>query len=211
MIRSLRRYVGTLACGLIVAGSGLGTAQASEPNYDLQHDWWQWALSIPSAANPILDNSGARCAFGQHGNLWFLAGNTGGKTTRECTVPAGTRVFVPVHNTFCFPHAGVTEQQCFETVRDQFDAFTDARATLDGVPLVVDDYPAVPGDYWAFTIPRNGLFGYKPGLYRATAAAGRWTFVDLPTPGIHTLRIEATSTAGFALDVTYRLTVAEVQ
>ncbi|MEY2921272.1 MAG: hypothetical protein RL261_2577, partial [Pseudomonadota bacterium] len=145
------------------------------------------------------------------GNLWFLAGNTGGKTTRECTIPAGTRVLIPVHNTFCFPDESFTEQQCFEAVRDDFESFTVARATLDGTPLVLDEYPAVPGDYWTFVVPRNGLFGTKPGPYRATVAAGRWAFANFPTPGIYTLRIEARNTAGFALDVTYKLTVAEVQ
>jgi hypothetical protein len=211
MTQSIRRFAGTVACGLIVTVAGLGSARASEPNYTLQHDWWQWAMSIPSASNPILDNSGARCAFGQRGNLWFLAGNTGGRTTRECTIPAGTRVLIPVHNTFCFPDASFTEQQCFEAVRDDFDSFTVARATLDDMPLALDEFPAIPGDYWTFVVPRNGLFGTKPGLYRATVAAGRWAFANFPAAGIFTLRIEAKNTAGFELDVTYKLTVAEVQ
>jgi hypothetical protein len=120
-------------------------------------------------------------------------------------------VLIPVHNTFCFPDAAVTEQQCFEAVRDDYDSFTVARATLEGKPLALDEFPAVPGDYWTFVVPRNGLFGTKPGLYRATVAAGRWAFVDFPEAGVYTLRIEAKNTAGFALDVTYKLTVAEVQ
>src|SRR5213594_853400 len=36
--------------------------------------WWQWALSIPKATNPILDTTGANCAQAQSGPAWFLAG-----------------------------------------------------------------------------------------------------------------------------------------
>jgi hypothetical protein len=65
--------------------------------------WWQWALSIPLATNPLVDTTGAHCGVGQTGHVWFLAGLGGGlqSATRSCTVPAGTMLFFPVANTEC--------------------------------------------------------------------------------------------------------------
>jgi len=61
--------------------------------------WWQWLLSIPAAANPALDSTGANCGQKQAGPLWFLAGNFGGPAvTRDCTVPAGKSIFFPLVN-----------------------------------------------------------------------------------------------------------------
>jgi hypothetical protein len=197
------------ACVLLVALPR--GARAEEPPYALLNEWWQWALSIPSAVNPILDNSGKSCSIGQRGNLWLLAGNTGGRTVRECTLPAGSRALIPVHNTFCLPDGQFTEQQCLDAVIADWNSFTLAEASLDGVPQVLIDQPAVPGESaFTFTVPRNGIFGFRPGLYRATIAAGRWAIVDLGEPGIHTLRVRALNTSGFTADVTYRLSVAEV-
>jgi hypothetical protein len=54
--------------------------------------WWQWLLQIPAATNPNLDPTGAHCAEGQSGQVWFLAGTFGtlpSPIVRDCTVPAG--------------------------------------------------------------------------------------------------------------------------
>src|SRR5438045_3460219 len=54
--------------------------------------WWQWTLQIPLATNPNFDTTGAHCAEGQSGHVWFLAGWFPGahppSVTRECTIPA---------------------------------------------------------------------------------------------------------------------------
>src|SRR4051794_22907267 len=69
--------------------------------------WWQWAFSIPGPVNPLIDTTGAQCAQGQSGNVWFLAGlwvdpplvpNT---AVRTCTVPSGKALFFPVANIEC--------------------------------------------------------------------------------------------------------------
>lgn len=211
MHRNVVIAVRLLAVGVLLLFAHPDDARAEEPPYALLNEWWQWALSIPSAVNPILDNSGKSCSIGQRGNLWLLAGNTGGRTVRECTLPAGARALIPVHNTFCFPDGQFTEQQCLDAVVADWNSYTLAEATLDGVPQVLIDQPAVPGESaFTFTVPRNGIFGLRPGLYRASIAAGRWAIVDLGQPGVRTLRVRARSTSGFMVDVTYRLSVAEV-
>ena len=39
--------------------------------------WWQWALGIPAAVNPLTDPTGQYCAQGQVDRVWFLAGAIG--------------------------------------------------------------------------------------------------------------------------------------
>jgi hypothetical protein len=210
-MRRIVRAVGLLAASACLLVVGSHSARASEPPTALLNEWWQWAMSFPAAVNPVLDHSGLRCTLGQRGHLWFLAGNTGGRTVRRCALAAPARVLIPVHNTFCAPDANHTERQCLDAVVHDYDSFTDAEATLDGVPQELIDQPPVPGEsVFAFAVPRNGIFGYRPGLYRATIAAGRWAIVDVPEPGVHTLRVRSRTASGFEVDVTYRLTVAEV-
>jgi hypothetical protein len=60
--------------------------------------WWQWTFSIPAATNPLLDDSGAHCAEGQSGQVWFLPGSFGETFDRACTVPPGKALFFPMLN-----------------------------------------------------------------------------------------------------------------
>ena len=197
------------ACAaLFVVGST--TARADEPPVALLNEWWQWVVSIPSAVNPLLDNNGKSCSLGQRGNLWFLVGNTGGRTVRQCSLPAGNRVLIPLHNTFCFADRTRTANQCDDEVLRHYAGFGSWSAELNGVPLEIIDQPPVPGEYvFNVAVPRNGLFDFRPGLYRVTAAAGRWALVDLAQPGVYSLRVRAKGPASSS-DVTYQLTVAEV-
>lgn len=61
-------------------------------------DWWQWVAETPTDDHPLLDPTGADCAEGQRGHVWFLGGSfTSGTTVnRACTVPPGTALFFPI-------------------------------------------------------------------------------------------------------------------
>ena len=122
---------------------------------------------------------------------------------------ARTRVLIPVHATACLTD---TPANCFASVLADWNSYTVAEATLDGVPQALIEQPPVPGESeFTAAVPRDGILGLKPGLYHARIAAGRWAIVDLPEPGLYVLRVRAQSTSGTALDVTYRLSAAEVQ
>src|SRR3954469_5930512 len=56
--------------------------------------WWTWVVRQPTPVNPLLDTTGANCAQGQSGRVWFLAGTftNGASITRACTIPTGTSV-----------------------------------------------------------------------------------------------------------------------
>jgi hypothetical protein len=56
-----------------------------------------WLYALPAATNPALDTTGAHCAEGQAGPVWFLARTFGGAlVTRHCSVPAGKALFFPL-------------------------------------------------------------------------------------------------------------------
>src|SRR5215216_167820 len=38
-------------------------------------EWWQWALGVPAAVNPLTDTTGEHCAQRQVDKVWFLAGS----------------------------------------------------------------------------------------------------------------------------------------
>lgn len=75
--------------------------------------WWQWAVSIPAAVNPLTpkaaDSTGGRyCMVGQDGDLWLLGGVFQSteqsyplEVVRECRVPYGKSVLLPVVNAAC--------------------------------------------------------------------------------------------------------------
>src|SRR5262245_58525485 len=64
-------------------------------------EWWEWALGIPAATNPLLDTTGENCAQRQVDKVWFLAGSLGSDpVVRQCSVPAGKALFFPLINSF---------------------------------------------------------------------------------------------------------------
>ena len=78
MKRNANYFVAMIAVAL---GLAVQTNMASADSGGLSRlsaQWWQWAISIPSLHNPLLDTSGANCMVGQHGPIWFLAGAIGG-------------------------------------------------------------------------------------------------------------------------------------
>jgi hypothetical protein len=199
--------------GLVAAGSALpGTAAADESMEQLQRDWWQWAMSIPASHHPIYDKTGNRCGIAQRGDVWFLAGSTGGKVTRTCTVPEDVRLLVPVVNTFCFPDASLDDAACVQDTDNFMASFTPGTLYLevDGhpqTPVIGDDLVRSEDDF-NFAVDANGFGGTKPGVYRATIASGYWALLPGLSQGPHVIKIQVAGPM-FAFAVTYNLEVVE--
>src|SRR5215210_5787367 len=62
--------------------------------------WWQWFFSLPEESNPLFDETGERCGYGQSGPVFFLAGAPT-SVERACTVPLGLTILVPVTGAEC--------------------------------------------------------------------------------------------------------------
>jgi hypothetical protein len=183
--------------------------------------WWQWALSIPAATNPVLDETGAHCAEGQSGPVWFLAGAFfGGTFERACTVPPGTALFWPIVNAAfgaavfdCEPtQPGVP---CNITVlRAAAAASMDPvtlEASLDGVPVRhVRDY-RVQSPVFSVTLPEGNIVDVPSGTYAPMVSDGYWLMLAPLSAGAHTIHFKSSITgglfAGTATEVTYHLSI----
>ena len=209
MRKSIHKFVRVFAAIGVLSLLGTSTASSAEPSAQLQREWWQWAMAIPASINPVYDKTGNRCGVGQRGEYWLLAGSTGGKVTRDCTIPAGVKLLVPIVNTACFPDATIDAATCIS----ESDAFIGSYGP-DDLTLKADDGDVDYSDVrdvseWLITVDANGLFGYKPGVYGANIARGYWGVIDTSgwAPGT-THKVELAARGGFSLAVTYRLTVA---
>lgn len=174
--------------------------------------WWQWALSIPAAENPVTDGTGEFCHVGQSGPVWFLAGNFGGATVRDCTVPAGRALFIPINNVAWIGFPGDPTDEDF--IRDLLAFFvdhaTDLACEIDDRPIqnIKENY-RVKSPIFEVELPDGNLYGAPAGVYAPCIDDGYY-LMHAPLPvGEHTIHIHSLipDFGGPAIDVTYNLTV----
>jgi hypothetical protein len=192
----------------------------------LSAQWQQWALSIPTPINPMLDPTGGNCMVGQRGSVWFLAGTFGGgSATRTCAVPEDKLIFFPVINAVNIDTPNVCGQGpgniSIRELRAFGAAFIDGATNLsvkvDGksirnlrrVRSQVFDV-ALPEDN-VFDAPCTGLGNVPAGIYSPAVDDGFYVGLEPLKLGDHVLHIYAENPgAGFVLDVTYNLNIVPV-
>ena len=149
--------------------------------------WWRWALTQP--VQPFLDPDGRFCAMGQDGPVWFLAGTDGSfRPRRECAIPAGKHVLVPVINMIYWQRSAAgarspcRELQASAAVNN--DHLRSAEVLLDGKPL---------GDVRLFRIRSEACFAMDPAdpQSRLAAADGYWLMIKPLPSGRHSLVVGA--------------------
>jgi hypothetical protein len=173
--------------------------------------WWNWAVSLPADAHPLLDT--ADCSAGQKGKVWFLGGSFAAQTVnRNCTIPNGTALFFPVVNSTDgaeSPPDPVATARAF--VDGVLATATDLSAEIDGVPVEnLSDYlfGASSSPVFDLTLIANNIFGIPPGTYPDFVTGGVYLFLPPLAHGEHTLHFHGAFTgSSFTLDVTYHLTV----
>jgi hypothetical protein len=181
--------------------------------------WWQWVYSIPTANNPLLDQTGKDCTQGQNQTapVWFLAGTSGGSAERTCTIPAGKAILFPVFNSIEIA-AGADINESEEDLRARAktgtDAVTTLEASIDGTPLQNLWNYRVQSPSFSVTFPTDNVFGISEGSYRS-AADGYWVFLEPLPPGQHDIQFHgvapdptAASTQNVETAVTYHLTIS---
>jgi hypothetical protein len=195
----------------------VGEKVAGKTHAEWSAAWWQWAMAIKKDRNPILDPTGEFAAANQPEGVFFLAGNTGGKTTRKVAVPAGVPVFFPVVNYVHDEAPGKADEKTLRAgAKADIDRMTLAEATLDGKPVAGLDKMRVASAVFTFAAPEkpaDSLFEESTGK-RTAVSDGYWVMLKPLAPGKHALNFKAKLKAGggseaLELDVTYELTVAE--
>ena len=150
--------------------------------------WWQWAKDQVIA--PYRDPDGRFCDLGQEGPVWFLAGTDGSfNAHRQCVVPAGKYVLVPVINMY---HSGeATADDGVEKCRQlqagaavNNDHLVSAVVLVDGIPVA---------DVARYRVRSDGCFTMSSDLVhtRLAASDGYWILLRPLRPGRHTISIGA--------------------
>ncbi|HWN93715.1 MAG TPA: hypothetical protein VNT99_01670 [Methylomirabilota bacterium] len=182
--------------------------------------WWQWALSIPEAQNPLLDTTGQSAGIGQSGPVWFLAGTFGNSVERTVTVPAGKSIFMPVHNWIfgagvfdCDPTApGVCD---LPTLREKAAAAATGaeivEAWIDGDKVRnIRSYRGISPEPFGVTFPEGAVFGIPAGTHSPHVADGYWLMLTPPDKGRHTIRVHVVnSAAGIDMNLIVHLNVVK--
>jgi len=230
MVRRPLAILGVAVCALLICGISPAWGDSIAPGSkqaaklggypELTADWWTWGTGI-FPDSPILDETGELCAQGQMGKVWFLAGNFGGTTTRECTVPRGKALFFPLLNTLWWaPEDGDTAAELRVPANGQIEVpGIELTAEVDGVPI--EDLfgyraqsPPGGGEYRVEEGSFGNLaFGLAPGVRDPAVADGYWIMLEPLSEGMHTVVIGARVPDAFGpgvdlvIDVTYHLTM----
>jgi hypothetical protein len=201
----------------------------------LAADWWQWTWDEGLAQ--VDDMTGEFCDLNQpEEGVWFLAGTFGVEgVTRSCTIPSGRQLFFPLINNafFCpFPNETIDELRAGAAANLPGDPpGITLEASIDGVPVenILNRVPPRGLDLLDLRVQSEifSLDGYPlpvididedgdgvpeyeqypcPNVF---VSDGAWVLVEPLRPGHHTIEFAARRPDGFALSVTYLLTVLD--
>ena len=195
--------------------------------------WWKWIYELPQTANdagmpncviPFQDPTGANCAVGQSGDVFFLAGTSGGTVVRDkCAVPAGKAIFFPIFS-FAVDNGGVpsamqrSNSALMGIVQSDMAGVQVASlsAEFDGLPITNLAQFATPVTKFSYTLPPEpnvytceGETGVT-GTITPSYAAGYYIMLAPPAAGAHVLHFAGTSTITkppAKIDVTYNFKI----
>ncbi len=144
--------------------------------------WWQWTARFgKDTGAPFRDPDGRHCALNQEeGAVWFLAG-TDGKfdAVRNCTVPAGKHLFVPMINWVVEDGASCGDKQA--AAARLADDVNTGLVLLDGRPVgQLERMRVAAGTCFAMSDQSAGV-----------ATDGYWLMLKPLPPGKHQLAITA--------------------
>jgi len=179
--------------------------------------WVQWAVSIPSSQNPLLDTTGQSAAVNQPKDVFFLAGtNTTATLTRNITVPTGTPLFFPVLNVYWVnndssdPPFAPNEADIRGLLDFVVAGYNNTFATVDGVPVsdLAGHVEEDPAGGFPVRVPQDNILGYPADDSAQSATEGIYLMVKPLSPGQHTIHFGGVDPAFEAtLDITYNITV----
>ena len=185
-------------------------------------EWWQWAVGIPGAVNPVADTTGEHCAQRQVGDVWFLAGSfSSAPVVRDCDVPVGKSLFFPLINTIY----GAFLNDPLETRTEEYARAAGSCSVPANISVQIDGFGVFkPTKYFTgasgsqspifnVQLPPGNVFGlYETAanelVLSPSAEQGYYLFVEPLSVGSHTIRLIASGcTPGGSQDITYNLTV----
>lgn len=182
-----------------------------------QGRYFQWVVSLFSAdMDPYLDETGERCANGQHGPVFFLAPGPAGSIERACNVPSGVTLFIPLLSAECSsleppPYGGASEDELRACAASHIDTGLEndlkmMSLSVDGQEVDVTGYRTSTPMVQVVWSPGNDA-GVTPGVAQAVGD-GYAVMVGPLAEGEHVVIVSAPDGGGSAANITYTLTVS---
>ncbi len=185
----------------------------------------QWAYAQPFAHNPVLDQTGADCAVGQQGPVWFVPRIAGPRVfsgTRTCTIPAHKALLLEI-GAYVDPYP--CPDPSFQPAPGQslYDfLIADAKAFMDGVNSLdvsldgqafseVLSYRFHSEDLFSLTGDLSLQPSFDPcitGSPQPAIVDGFFMMFKPLSPGPHVIRVHGTDVRGADKTYTYYLDVA---
>ena len=156
--------------------------------------WWQWAYSIPSDVHPAYDDSGKYCAEGQSGPVWFLIGTYEHPVERQCTIPAGKAILLPILNSECsyaeFPSLN-NEEELRQCAKQMQDSVVRLEASIDDVPISGLERYRIQSQLFNLTLGQNNILELPGNTTTQAISDGNWLFLKPLSTGEHKIYFKA--------------------
>ena len=171
-------------------------------------------LSFPAALHPGLDPTGERCAYGQHGPVFFLVGSflPEPDVARTCTVPVGVHLYVPLVGAGCStveppPFFGRDEAELRACVDQLVDQVGPQTLRVDGAAVPLEGY-RVQSPLFSLALPPDNFLQVPPAVTESVTDTYAVLLAPLPV-GTHTIVTEGAYPGGPPMTLTYTIVVAE--
>jgi hypothetical protein len=155
-------------------------------------NYWKYVLSIPADKNPGEDPTGERCTYGQNAskNIFYLVGNSGGKTAITCKIPSGLSLLFAIIAVEASQaeSPGATIDDLHKIAKNDQDHVTSLFLNLNGTEFKYEDllkYRTHTGEFDVI-FPENAIFGAPPGPSKAVAD-GYYLITKPLSPGTYNL------------------------
>ncbi len=186
---------------------------------------WSYIYAQPFDDNPFLDTTGANCAVGQKGPVWFLPavpGSTlGTDVTRSCTIPRERAVMLQLASALNdYPCPDPTFEPApgqslydflIAPIRPLFDGETGFTVTLDGVAVVDPlSYRYTSDDVFRFKADlslQSTFDSCVTGHMQQGVIDGFYLLFRPLSPGDHTIVVEGHDMHGIPVRLTEHLTI----
>jgi hypothetical protein len=191
------------------------------PYSDHVKNFWKWLISIPASATPRNDPTGERCTTGQsntNSSVFYLSPNTGGKSERACTVPAGKGLLIPVMQVEWSDKEapGASVEELHTSAKKDQDSVNSLYLKIGDKEYNYQDlikYRTHTDDF-EVTFPDNGIFGVMEGGVSRAVADGHYIITEHLPRGNHTVHYKSSLTCEgtdcvdhkFSQDIKYNIT-----
>ncbi len=138
-------------------------------------NYWKLFLPIPVDKNPFEDKTGEKCTYAQNASksVFYLIGNSGGKTIKTCKIPAGLGLLIPiiVVEASQAETPGATIEDLNRIAKNDQDHVTSLSLRINGTEYKYEDllkYRTHTKDFDVI-FPDNAEFGAAPGPSKVVA------------------------------------------